>query len=301
MPSLSMLNTGKQVHQFFDTYEVWNPQTNQHEKRYRLKSIEQYSREHNTNEQPGKQYFKATSLPELINTAPLPQSKSGRSTHELEKGELLFSFSKRAIKSKPTTEMNNRAAFIDFCQGLLNLNPVTRWTPQQARMHPFITGEKFTKPFVVSEHLAHILCRNLNKSRSPMDLTHPLLPRLDRTRRDLMAVWSHRSQKVQERIRMPQVTTITLHSIKRILLKLKLHRRRLLCTGIRTLRHKVKTLQQRHHRIQCLRITERPPIRRNNMHSILRTNLPRNTGWLSSSPRQVNSIWATRFIRAIRL
>lgn len=46
-------------------------------------------------------------------------------------------------------EMANRAAFIDFCQGLLTLNPVTRWTPQQARMHPFITGEKFTKPFIV--------------------------------------------------------------------------------------------------------------------------------------------------------
>ncbi|KAM6502043.1 Protein kinase-like domain containing protein [Amanita muscaria] len=129
MPPLSMLNTGKQVHQFFDTHEVWNPQSNQNEKRYRLKSIEQYSREHNTNEQPGKQYFKANSLPELINSAPLPPSKN-RTPHEIEK------------------EMNNRAAFIDFCQGLLNLNPVTRWTPQQARMHPFITGEKFTKPFV---------------------------------------------------------------------------------------------------------------------------------------------------------
>ncbi|KAK2464234.1 hypothetical protein APHAL10511_003691 [Amanita phalloides] len=149
MPPLSMLNTGKQVHQFFDTYEVWSPQLNQHEKRYRLKSIEQYSREHNTNEQPGKQYFKATSLPELINTAPLPQSKSGRSQHELEK------------------EMNNRAAFIDFCQGLLNLNPVTRWTPQQARMHPFITGEKFTKPFVPD---------GLNPSPSPSTGPDPKRP-----------------------------------------------------------------------------------------------------------------------------
>jgi dual specificity protein kinase YAK1 len=88
MPPLSMLNTGKQVHQFFDTYEVWNPQSNQNEKRYRLKSIEQYSREHNTNEQPGKQYFKASSLPELINSAPLPPSKN-RTPHEIEKG-LLF-------------------------------------------------------------------------------------------------------------------------------------------------------------------------------------------------------------------
>ncbi|KAF7376368.1 Protein kinase [Mycena sanguinolenta] len=130
MPPQSMLNTGKQTAQFFDSYEVYNPHTNQNEKKYRLKSIEQYSREHNTNEQPGKQYFKATSLPEIINTAPMPQTKTARQGHEVEK------------------ELNNRASFIDFCQGLLNLNPVTRWTPQQARLHPFITGEKFTKPFV---------------------------------------------------------------------------------------------------------------------------------------------------------
>ncbi|TFK44375.1 kinase-like domain-containing protein [Crucibulum laeve] len=130
LPPLSMLNTGKQTAQFFDSYEVFNPHLNQNEKKYRIKSMEQYSREHNTNEQPGKQYFKATSLPEIINTAPMPTSKSSRQAHEIDK------------------EVNNRAAFIDFCQGLLNLNPVTRWTPQQARLHPFITGEKFTKPFV---------------------------------------------------------------------------------------------------------------------------------------------------------
>ncbi|KAJ6499048.1 kinase-like domain-containing protein [Mycena sanguinolenta] len=130
MPPQSMLNTGKQTAQFFDSYEVYNPHTNQNDKKYRLKNIEQYSREHNTNEQPGKQYFKATSLPEIINTAPMPQTKTARQGHEVEK------------------ELNNRASFIDFCQGLLNLNPVTRWTPQQARLHPFITGEKFTKPFV---------------------------------------------------------------------------------------------------------------------------------------------------------
>jgi dual specificity protein kinase YAK1 len=125
-----MLNSGKQTNQFFDSFEVWNPQLGQNEKKYRLKSLEQYSREHNTNEQPGKQYFKATSLPEIIKTAPFPTFKSSsRQGHEMEK------------------ELNNRASFIDFCQGLLDMNPVTRWTPQQARLHPFITGEKWSKPF----------------------------------------------------------------------------------------------------------------------------------------------------------
>ena len=143
-----MLNTGKQTSQFFDTFDVWNPHASQNEKKYRLKSLEQYSREHNTNEQPGKQYFKATSLPDIINTAPMPTSKSSRQGHEVEKGPCSNSYVMISI-SPSVPELNNRASFVDFCQGLLNLNPVTRWTPQQARLHPFITGEKWTKPFVV--------------------------------------------------------------------------------------------------------------------------------------------------------
>lgn len=88
---MSMLNTGKQTNQFFDSFDVYNPHTNQNEKKYRLKTLDQYSREHNTNEQPGKQYFKATSLPEIINTAPMPTSKSSRQGHEVEKGTYLLS------------------------------------------------------------------------------------------------------------------------------------------------------------------------------------------------------------------
>lgn len=44
--------------------------------------------------------------------------------------------------------MNNRVAFIDFVRGLLNINPLERWTPQQAKLHPFITQQKYTQPFV---------------------------------------------------------------------------------------------------------------------------------------------------------
>lgn len=43
--------------------------------------------------------------------------------------------------------MNNRLAFIDFVRGLLNINPLERWSPQQAKLHPFITQQKFTGPF----------------------------------------------------------------------------------------------------------------------------------------------------------
>ena len=44
--------------------------------------------------------------------------------------------------------MTNRHAFIDFVRGLLNINPLERWSPQQAKLHPFITQQKFTGPFV---------------------------------------------------------------------------------------------------------------------------------------------------------
>ena len=144
-----MLDMGKQTKQFFDSYvDVFG------HKKYRLKTLEQYSREHNANEQPGKQYFKATTLPEIINTAPMPTFKSTtRQGHEMEKGTACycgnFHYCVIVYLTLPI-ELNNRASFIDFCQGLLNLNPIERWSPQQARMHPFITGEKFSKPFQVS-------------------------------------------------------------------------------------------------------------------------------------------------------
>lgn len=44
--------------------------------------------------------------------------------------------------------MNNRVAFIDFVRGLLNINPLERWSPQEAKLHPFITQQKFTGRFV---------------------------------------------------------------------------------------------------------------------------------------------------------
>ena len=47
-------------------------------------------------------------------------------------------------------EMYNRHAFLDFLKGLLNINPLERWSPLQAIQHPFITGEKFTGPYIPS-------------------------------------------------------------------------------------------------------------------------------------------------------
>lgn len=60
--------------------------------------------------------------------------------------------------------MNNRIAFIDFVQGLLNINPLERWSPQQAKLHPFITQQKFTGPFVPPMNLKSSA---INRSPAP--------------------------------------------------------------------------------------------------------------------------------------
>ncbi|CAG8500930.1 6388_t:CDS:2 [Diversispora eburnea] len=123
VPPLYMIEVGKTAHEYFDRY------INDHgQKKYRLKSMEQYMRENNCVEQPSKRYFSASTLPEIIKSYPI--MRKGVTQKDIDK------------------EMQNRLAFIDFVQGLLNLNPIERWSPQQAKLHPFITGEKFTGKFV---------------------------------------------------------------------------------------------------------------------------------------------------------
>ncbi|KAF7566646.1 Serine/threonine-protein kinase minibrain [Pyrenophora tritici-repentis] len=123
LPPHWMLEMGKQSGEFYE-----KSQDEYGRKQYRLKSMEQYSREHGTKEQPSKKYFSATTLPDIIKNYPMP--RKNMKPNEIER------------------EMANRAAFIDFAQGLLNLNPLERWTPAQAKLHPFITQAKFTGPFV---------------------------------------------------------------------------------------------------------------------------------------------------------
>jgi dual specificity protein kinase YAK1 len=71
--------------------------------------------------------------------------------------DLLFQYLTRV-------EINNRVAFIDFVRGLLQINPLERWSPQQAKLHPFITQQKFPGPFVPPMNLKYTA---LNKSIAP--------------------------------------------------------------------------------------------------------------------------------------
>lgn len=50
-------------------------------------------------------------------------------------------------------DIQTRHALIDFLQGVLQLNPVKRWTPKEARYHPFVTGEPFLEPYQSDKHM----------------------------------------------------------------------------------------------------------------------------------------------------
>ncbi|KAJ3296740.1 dual specificity protein kinase yak1 [Borealophlyctis nickersoniae] len=119
VPPAYMCEKGKSAHQFFQK-TVGPDGKNQWE----IKSMQQYMKEQGTVEQPSKRYFTGTTLPEIINTYPVV--RKGFSQKDLER------------------EMQSRIAFIDFLQGLLSLNPFERWSPQQAKLHPFITGLPMT-------------------------------------------------------------------------------------------------------------------------------------------------------------
>lgn len=108
--------------------------------------MEQYASEHRTNEQPSKQYFKQTKLRDIIMEYPLSRKNPKQSDVDKGRSSLIRCRLKHALTP---VEMAHRRAFVDFVEGLLNLDPIKRWSPQQAAKHPFITGEKFTGSFQV--------------------------------------------------------------------------------------------------------------------------------------------------------
>ncbi|KAH8673821.1 kinase-like domain-containing protein [Xylariales sp. PMI_506] len=134
-----MIEVGKQSGDFFE-----KRQDEFGRKTYTLKSMEQYSRERGTKEQPSKKYFQQNTLQDIIKSYPMPR--------------------KNMKQSEIDREMNNRIAFIDFVRGLLTISPLERWSPQQAKLHPFITQQKFTGPFVPPMNLK---ASSLNRTPAP--------------------------------------------------------------------------------------------------------------------------------------
>ena len=82
LPPTWMLEMGKQSGEFFEkTHDDYGRRT------YRLKSMEQYSREHGSKEQPSKKYFQATTLPEIIRSYAMP--RKNMKPAEIERGRCL--------------------------------------------------------------------------------------------------------------------------------------------------------------------------------------------------------------------
>jgi dual specificity protein kinase YAK1 len=80
LPPMWMLEMGKQSGEFFEKV------TDEYGRRnYRLKSMEQYSREHNVKEQPSKKYFQQTTLPEIIRSYAMP--RKNMKPAEIERGK----------------------------------------------------------------------------------------------------------------------------------------------------------------------------------------------------------------------
>lgn len=80
-PPLHLLEAGKQAHEFFKVVGT----DEMGRKKHALKSMEQYAMEHGTDEQPSKQYFKATKLPDIIKSYHLPKKITTQA--EIDKGQ----------------------------------------------------------------------------------------------------------------------------------------------------------------------------------------------------------------------
>jgi dual specificity protein kinase YAK1 len=80
LPPMWMLEMGKQSGEFFEKTSDEFGRRN-----YRIKSMEQYSREHNVKEQPSKKYFQATTLPDIIRSYSMPRKNMKQA--EVERGQ----------------------------------------------------------------------------------------------------------------------------------------------------------------------------------------------------------------------
>lgn len=109
MPPMWMLEMGKQSGEFFEkTADEYGRRS------YRLKSMEQYSREHNTKEQPSKKYFQATTLPEIIRSYSMP--RKNMKPAEVERGMPVTICARSYLLTSYRIEQS--CCFYRFCTGL---------------------------------------------------------------------------------------------------------------------------------------------------------------------------------------
>ncbi|SCV03582.1 LANO_0G05006g1_1 [Lachancea nothofagi CBS 11611] len=119
LPPTWMLDMGRNSCNFLVKSE------DEDDKTWRVKDVDEYNLDFHTSEQPGKQYFKWNKLEDIIDN---------------------YRISKKLLGSSNLVDKEkiDRKCLTHFLKGLLDLNPLERWTPPQAAMHPFITQQPFT-------------------------------------------------------------------------------------------------------------------------------------------------------------
>ena len=132
MPPKHLLDMGKDSRLYFTR----DPSTS----RWSLKTREQYNQDTGHQEGPSKKYFSSSDLAQIIaNYTPKGTGSKGSSSVARTGGSM-----GSPAGLPDTNDKLQRESFIDFCYGLLQWNPVERWSPAQALHHPFITGRQYT-------------------------------------------------------------------------------------------------------------------------------------------------------------
>ena len=99
------------------------------ESKYRLKTAEEFAFESNTEVPELRKYLRYSKLDDVIMKCP-------------------YNSKTKLSPDQKQMESDKRKSFLDFLNGLFNLNPIERWTAKQAASHPFITNSKLVVPFV---------------------------------------------------------------------------------------------------------------------------------------------------------
>lgn len=120
MPTVSAIQAGKDAGRYFSRVQREDSTC-----KFFLKSRDTYERETGIQIAESKRYFSGISLDEIISLYPV----------------------RKKVPSECEKERLSRLSFLDFVKGCLRIDPRERWTPQQAKRHPYITGKEFTGPF----------------------------------------------------------------------------------------------------------------------------------------------------------
>ncbi|KAL7310138.1 hypothetical protein PS15m_010933 [Mucor circinelloides] len=164
VPSKDMLSKGRNTNNFFNKKQI-GPDDYE----YELKSREQYSQENNKNELPRKKYFPQTKLKDIIMM--FNNGKPSLSKEEERRRAAAGSSYYLKEDEERQKEIEARLCILDFLYGVLELNPLKRWTPQQALQHPFITQKPYTGPFKPDDQIKSMFPSTSN-SLTALDVTN---------------------------------------------------------------------------------------------------------------------------------